>query len=570
MKRLIQLLQCPELGPLPVMNCVFQELTAAFVDYQCTIKIVKALTDVEDGGIIFLDDAAGNYRANRIVYHMLGHKCPNSIFICWYWRDLTFRPFQRMIYTGEHYFYLHSKANDISDYDYMTHNDFVPLLLRANDPPSLIGSYTRNVVRDYCFMGGGYKMDWVPTTFTGLYHRVIYDNYLSYDERREIYLSSMFALGFQSDENIRTGHLSQRVFEGLAYGCIVFCENPLASAVTNGIIVHITSKEDLVIKMQFYKDHPDKREEKQRLGYEWTKQYGTNRTSIALFLNKIKQLYKEAFESKPVVAVNVSGGLGNQLFQIAAAYAYAKKEGGVLQILYKTTNGDRSLYWNTLLKNIQPNLVSAIPLVETWKESCATAYKDIGKLTAPGKRLDGYMQTSKYFYNDAIKAEIRELFTPEDSLKKEVERKYAYLLQNKDRVIVVHARRTDYLKDAHMIAFHGPLDATYYNRATTFLSASVTNPIFLLCGDDPSYWNTIKDDIPIVYQHEYHILENETDSNTFVLLQYFNNVIMSNSTFIWWTTWLANAKHVFAPAKWFGPTGPTQYEDIYEDHWVRI
>jgi len=45
---------------------------------------------------------------------------------------------------------------------------------------------------------------------------------------------------------------------------------------------------------------------------------------------------------------------------------------------------------------------------------------------------------------------------------------------------------------------------------------------------------------------------------------------MSNSTFIWWTTWLANAQQVIAPSKWFGPTGLKHYEDIYEPHWLRM
>ena len=37
-----------------------------------------------------------------------------------------------------------------------------------------------------------------------------------------------------------------------------------------------------------------------------------------------------------IVSVNIMGGLGNQLFQIAAAYAYAKQTGGQLQIIHKT------------------------------------------------------------------------------------------------------------------------------------------------------------------------------------------------------------------------------------------
>ena len=63
---------------------------------------------------------------------------------------------------------------------------------------------------------------------------------------------------------------------------------------------------------------------------------------------------------------------------------------------------------------------------------------------------------------------------------------------------------------------------------------------------------------------------NDTDINTFTLLQNFNNFIMANSTFIWWVVWLSNSKNVIAPSKWFGPQGPQKYEDIYEDSWIRI
>jgi hypothetical protein len=181
----------------------------------------------------------------------------------------------------------------------MTHLKFAPLKLRANESPNLVGKYDRSYKRDYCFMGGGYKIDWVPSDFTGLYHRVIYDNYLSYNERREIYLSSTFSLAFQSDENIRTGHLSQRIFEGLAYGCVTLCENKLAEDVTNGAVVHISSKEDLIAKMNYYKKHPELIATKQQQGYDWIRKYGTNRVSIKSFLDKIKELYNMEFtESK--------------------------------------------------------------------------------------------------------------------------------------------------------------------------------------------------------------------------------------------------------------------------------
>jgi len=271
--------------------------------------------------------------------------------------------------------------------------------------------------------------------------------------------------------------------------------------------------------------------------------------------------------TNPIVSVNIMGGLGNQLFQIASAYAYARKKNGTLQILNITQSGKRPVYWNTILKQIKPYLVSSLPLLEQWHETMATQYLEIGDLTEKGIYLNGYLQSSKYFYNNTLKHEIRNLFQPDNDLLNHVYTTYKYLIENRERVVIVHARRTDYLAAA---ACHGPLEGSYYRKAVDEIMKKVDNPFFLLTSDDNSYWKEIEQDIFKVYQHEYFILEGESDIHTFALLQQFNNVIMSNSSFIWWTTWMANASNVIVPSKWFGPAGPQFYEDIYENHWIRI
>ena len=267
-----------------------------------------------------------------------------------------------------------------------------------------------------------------------------------------------------------------------------------------------------------------------------------------------------------IVSVNIMGGLGNQLFQIAAAYAYARKTGGTLQIIHKLENGNRPVYWETLLQKVKPYLVRSIPsTLEQWTEKWCAMYADMGPLSSKGKYLNGYLHTAKYFYNDTIKQEIKELFT-HDSLIEESRSRYASLLEQKDRVVVMHARRTDYLKAA---AIHGPLTGAYYREAVRRMMERVKNPIFLLCSDDQSFWNEIRDDITPVFENE-HILLEDNDIHTFVLLQQFQNFIMANSTFIWWCVWLSDAKNVMVPSKWFGPSGPTPYDDIFEASWERI
>lgn len=268
-----------------------------------------------------------------------------------------------------------------------------------------------------------------------------------------------------------------------------------------------------------------------------------------------------------IVSVNVMGGLGNQLFEIAAAYAYARKTGGQLQLLQITDAGNRPVYWNTILQKLSPYLVSSLPHFGVhWNEDRPTMYKELPPLPSSNIYLNGYYQTSKY-YDSSVKEEIKDLFRPNDSLMKEVSDKYQYLLDNKDRIVVVHARRTDYLTNAHMINFHGPLTVDYYERAIEKMKTVVADPIWVLTSDDNSFWNEVPS---IASLSNVYTLNEGSDIHAFTLLQQFQHFIMANSTFIWWCVWLSTAKKVIAPNNWFGPTGPRPFDDIYEPEWERI
>jgi hypothetical protein len=269
-----------------------------------------------------------------------------------------------------------------------------------------------------------------------------------------------------------------------------------------------------------------------------------------------------------IVSVNVSHGLGNQLFKIAAAYAYAIKEGGTLQIIRKNENGNRPVYWDSILLHMKPYLVESIPsTLSVWHDPICCTYSPIPSLTDNGMYLEGFYQSSHYFYNDDIKEKIRTLFSPSTLLFNEVYTRYSYLIDHADQVVVVHARRTDYTIDQNKIDTHGPLSADYYREGIKRMKIKVENPIWLLTSDDNRFWIDIEKDLDI---HSPMILMNESDIYSLTLLQQFKNYIISNSTFIWWAAWMANAPNVIAPSKWFGPKGPSPYDDIYEPHWERI
>lgn len=282
------------------------------------------------------------------------------------------------------------------------------------------------------------------------------------------------------------------------------------------------------------------------------------------------------------VTANLKGGLGNQLFQIAAAYAYAKKHACKLAFMpNKQIEDGRPMYWDTILHRFTSCVgdIRSIPFFK-WAEQEPTQYKPIvsykdlhpsQRSTFKGLFIDGYVQSSKYFEDAATRQEIRMLFRPSAAALLDVRTRYGDLLAMRERVVVVHARRTDYLKSQHNIDFHGPLTAEYYRKALERIQTNVSNPVFLLCSDDPTYWTTILSEVPALLTHPFHILNEPSEVATLTLLQQFSHFVLANSTFSWWAAWLSESPRcVIAPAKWFGPAGPAHYEDIYEPDWIRV
>jgi hypothetical protein len=272
---------------------------------------------------------------------------------------------------------------------------------------------------------------------------------------------------------------------------------------------------------------------------------------------------------QPIVSAHLMGGLGNQMFQIAMAYVYASHNHGALRLLRTKVEPDgRDMYWDSTLIRFRPYLVNTLPSLRLVYDPANHTYVKLPDLDATGIYFNGYWQTPKYF--ESHRAELRALFSPPQTTVSELRKKYKELLDIKDRVIVVHARRTDYLKSEHNIRYHGPLDVDYYKRAIQHIATHVKNPVFLLSSDDNMFWLDAIPSIPALQTSPFYILADEDDVRTLALLQQFRQFVIANSTFSWWAAWLADAKIVCAPAKWYGPDGPSRYEDLYDSSWVKL
>ena len=285
----IALVNCPE-SPCPwTHGAACREFLEGWEGYE----VSEAKTLAECAGKDWL--LLSNHRIDWQFLDTLAAQNPNTIFILWFYHSVLDRiPFRKWILTGEQYVNpptlpehssLHAKALQIPNY--------WPLWLRANEDPARIGTYERPVKPRYMgyFAGSGYKRDWVHGLPDIVYHDVGASGLLTAEQRRHLALQSLFAFGFHSPGNIANNHVTQRVFEGMAYGCVVLSDNPAAVKLTGGIVEYVGSREELIDRMAYFVWNPAAVSEKREAGYEWVRKHGTNRAAAKAFQEKAKELF---------------------------------------------------------------------------------------------------------------------------------------------------------------------------------------------------------------------------------------------------------------------------------------
>ena len=297
-KREILILNCEEIVCPQVLLYVFRELCYAFREKNYVVREINSVLELHNNAIVFMGDGI---RVRNAV-EMLNILAPEAIYVGWYWEQ---RKLHHSKVSNLKYF-LHVYENYMDKKALPSHRSYFaeieelkntcPILLRARERPDKVGIYPRvsdTHCMDYCYMGWRYCPEMVPSQpkYKGVYHGVLNHNlFWSYEHRRDIYLSSIVALGFQSEENILTKHVSQRIYEGLAYGCIVLTNSAAAVEQTNDIAVLVKSREEVEYWIDYYKANKEERQKKQQKGYEFIKtEKGTNHDAVGRIIDTIKR-----------------------------------------------------------------------------------------------------------------------------------------------------------------------------------------------------------------------------------------------------------------------------------------
>lgn len=291
-----------------------------------------------------------------------------------------------------------------------------------------------------------------------------------------------------------------------------------------------------------------------------------------------------------MVTVLLSGGLGNQMFQYAAAKALAKRlDTHLFFDLYNLTKKTKmtARSYELDIFNIDVSCKSTIkgkilikgrPFIQKHRvafqhlgfltDTYALLYEPVFRSIKGNITMSGYFQSERYFEN--IRAEIQNDFEFKVQLD-DKNKDIANQIINTQSV-AIHIRRGDYITDKNANQNFAVCDAEYYRNAISYIKEKIPQPSFYIFSEDMEWAKNNIDfgDYPSSYINWNKGKDSYRDMQLMSLCRH--NVI-ANSSFSWWAAWLNKNvdKIVVAPSIWFKDEDKNKLlDDFYPSRWTKI
>jgi hypothetical protein len=261
---------------------------------------------------------------------------------------------------------------------------------------------------------------------------------------------------------------------------------------------------------------------------------------------------------KPVV-VRLTGGLGNQIFTVAAGLGISRLHN--LPLVLDTSafavraeiRSDGVAGYNLPFERIAgvTRRGATVELVVQGNRTTLPSFEEDGYRFDPklvercvdGGYIKGYFQSPKYF--DAVKQEVVSLFR--DKVVHEADGAALKTRILECNSVGVHVRRGDYLKTP-AYQFHGLCEIDYFRRAIEIMRERQAAPTFFVFSDDPDWCSEHFNESDVIVASG-----TSTPNADLDLLTSCKHHILSNSSFSWWGAYLAHRPEqaVIAPAPWY-------------------
>lgn len=276
-----------------------------------------------------------------------------------------------------------------------------------------------------------------------------------------------------------------------------------------------------------------------------------------------------------MIGAFVCGGLGNQMFQYAAARALALRRGTGVQLDLAAYGkaGEfeiaRPFELGKLAIAVEPGGIGAplafllarrqhkaLQRLSGWtirrEQSLAfdPAINDLGNRTY----LFGYWQSWRYFDDHAtqIRAELQPRAELSAASRRTLDEIHAA------NSLALHVRRGDYVSSAQVAEFFGSLATDYYRAGVRHVTERASGIRGFVFSDDLDWCREALRDIgiPLTFVDANRGADSWQD---LYLMAACRHAIMANSSFSWWAAWLGDGaaqadRVVIAPRKWFAAT----------------
>ena len=282
------------------------------------------------------------------------------------------------------------------------------------------------------------------------------------------------------------------------------------------------------------------------------------------------------------------GGLGNQMFQYAAAKSLSIKRGIPFKVFYQDVDKNLGRKYNLDIFRLSIDLANKnadifsrrFMRLKSKIQNCLGFKGDNHFIF---ERMDfvfdktffnipdnsiiyGFWQSEKYFI-DIVK-ELREDF--QIKLPPTGENfKIFNQINNDAKSVSLHIRRGDYVKFEKTNKIHGICTMDYYLNAIELISSKIGQPSFYIFSDD---MNWVKDNFKIPYKTIFVDINNEQQCHEDLrLMSICKHNIIANSSFSWWGAWLNSnsCKIIISPIKWMNIDNYNTC-DLIPETWIRI
>jgi len=271
------------------------------------------------------------------------------------------------------------------------------------------------------------------------------------------------------------------------------------------------------------------------------------------------------------ISIDLCGGLGNQLFQIAFVYSLCYKynaEPIFLRIDFSPSIfKNRPVYFSTILKKINTIKKRKYDSLKfTTINEQTIGYNTINLHDENQQyKFVGYFQTEKYFKQ--YKEQILDLFSLDEEIKQQIKQIHALIKGKFSETISMHIRRGDYLKLSKIYAI---LQKEYYDKAISHFSG---DSLLVVFSDDINWCKQNLNYKNMFFVENIQIDNLEQEVIEIQLISMCDHNIIANSSFSWWGAWLNENenKKVIAPKKWFKDEKKNrEIKDIYCENWITI